>query len=94
MVKPAAVAAVALTITAAAASFAPSTTARGNGLPPKGPSQPGAEPPDRLAGLRAWENETRARTDFVHAETSATGLGPDPYVLRRLLASGPSRYAG
>jgi hypothetical protein len=40
---------------------------------------------DRLAPLLDWENATRANTDFTNTPTAATGLGPDPYVIRRLL---------
>ena len=42
---------------------------------------------DPLRSLRAWENATRAKTDFERSETSATALGADPYAIRRLEAS-------
>jgi hypothetical protein len=56
---------------------------------PPAPARPPAV--DRLAALRAWENTTRARTDFARAPTSATALGPDPY---RLKALRPAAFAG
>jgi hypothetical protein len=69
--------AVALAVTGAAAAFglskrapAPASTFRS--------SAPAGDP---LAGLRAWEDATRASTDFAHAETSETALGADPYAL-------------
>jgi hypothetical protein len=43
--------------------------------------------PDPLAPLAAWENQTRAHTDFAHAPASDVSLGPDPYVVRALPAS-------
>jgi len=36
---------------------------------------------DPLAPLRTFENTRRAQTDFAHARTSDTALGPDPYVI-------------
>jgi hypothetical protein len=46
---------------------------------------------DPLAGLRAFENAARARTEFARAETSETALGADPYVIRE---AGSSRLVG
>jgi hypothetical protein len=40
---------------------------------------------DRLASILAWENATRAQTDFTNVPTAGTALGPDPYVIRRLV---------
>ena len=48
------------------------------------PGAPTAPAPDPLAALRQWENSTRARTDFEHAATSETALGPDPYAVWRI----------
>jgi hypothetical protein len=56
----------------------PSTPGTPGGVAATG-SAPVADP---LAALRAWENATRARTDFAHAKTSATALGADPYAIR------------
>jgi hypothetical protein len=41
-----------------------------------------APAPDPLSALREFENETRSKLDFAHAQTSETTFGPDPYVLR------------
>ena len=48
------------------------------------PLRPAAPPAgdDPLSGLRAFENQTRSKTDFAHARTSDSTFGPDPYVLR------------
>jgi hypothetical protein len=59
-----------------------------------GAHPPAASPapaPDPLAALLAYENTTRARTDFAHTRTSDTALGPDPYVLR---SASPGRFVG
>jgi hypothetical protein len=58
---------------------------------PDPPAAVSARDEDPLAGLRAFEDSARARTDFAHAETSATALGPDPYVIKY---AGPSRLVG
>jgi hypothetical protein len=51
--------------------------------------------PDPLAPLLAWENATRAHTDFAHAPASDVALGPDPYVVRSLTAiTAPAAPAG
>jgi hypothetical protein len=39
-----------------------------------------------LDGLREWETQTRAATDFTHVRTSDVALGANPYVVRALLA--------
>ena len=88
--------AVALAITAAAAAFGLSKRA------PAPPSTFGSTAPagDPLAALRAWEDATRASTDFAHAETSETALGTDPYALaivapgRGRVPQGPRRLVG
>jgi hypothetical protein len=79
--RGAAAAAIALTVTAAAAAFALSRKAA---APTPTFVALAAPASDALADLRAWENATRAKTEFDRAETSATGLGTDPYAIKAL----------
>jgi hypothetical protein len=51
-------------------------------------AQPAPEAPNPLAPLAAWENQTRAHTDFATVPASDGSHGPDPYVLRRLSPGG------
>ena len=45
-----------------------------------------ASPPDPVAELRPYEDETRRAFDFAKPPSAETGLGADPWVVRRLPA--------
>ncbi|MCL2448903.1 MAG: hypothetical protein FWD17_08150, partial [Polyangiaceae bacterium] len=46
---------------------------------------------DPLVPLLAWENDTRAKTDFAHAPASDGAFGPDPYAIRAIEPAGRAR---
>jgi hypothetical protein len=54
---------------------------------------PGASP-DRLAPLRAFEDERRRAADFARLPPSDHALGPDPIAIRAVPGASPARFVG